>query len=179
MLDIVIFYRRAFIHLQLSDFNNRFCPSHEEWERIEKNSMFFALFYEVTSLFFGTKYLTANLFFPQVFIIQHSLKEAINRSDSFMRMMAVMINIKFEKYWAEYSVVLAIAVMLDPRFKIQFVEWAYGRLYGNDSDEFRRVYDVVFDMFEVYSVKMSHLVSTSNIPSNSHSTTIDRDDSLF
>jgi hypothetical protein len=39
---------------------------------------------------------------------------------------------KFGKYWNSYSVILSIAVILDPRYKLQFVEYCYVKLFGND-----------------------------------------------
>ncbi|KAI0512401.1 hypothetical protein KFK09_013040 [Dendrobium nobile] len=40
--------------------------------------------------------------------------------------------VKFEKYWNEFSDILAIAVFLDLRYKMTFVEWCYQRLYGSN-----------------------------------------------
>ena len=98
MLESTIFYRRAFIHLQLSDSNYRHCPSQEEWNRIERISKFLGLFYKVTCLFSGTTYPTAHLYFPQVYLIQHTLKDALTDNDSFIRKMGRHMYAKFEKY---------------------------------------------------------------------------------
>lgn len=38
----------------------------------------------------------------------------------------------FDKYWNSYSVVLSFAVILDPRYKLQFVEWCYVKLLGSE-----------------------------------------------
>ena len=43
----------------------------------------------------------------------------------YMKRMAELMMIKFEKYWSSFSLTLAIAVILDPRYKIDFVEWSY------------------------------------------------------
>ena len=37
---------------------------------------------------------------------------------------------KFDKYWAEYSPILAMAIVFDPRYKFRFVEFCYKKLYG-------------------------------------------------
>jgi hypothetical protein len=39
--------------------------------------------------------------------------------------MARRMKMKFEKYWDCYSVILSFAVILDPRYKLQFVEYGY------------------------------------------------------
>ncbi|KAL6210449.1 hypothetical protein ACLB2K_015681 [Fragaria x ananassa] len=70
--------------------------------------------------------------------------------DPFMRQMANDMNIKFEKYWSDYSLVLGIAVVLDPRYKMDFVEWAYRSLYGADSMELKTFKDTLSSLFNVY-----------------------------
>ncbi|XP_021834815.1 zinc finger BED domain-containing protein RICESLEEPER 3-like [Prunus avium] len=125
MLESALFYHRAFINLGLIDSNFSSCPSPQEWIKVEKISKFLGYFYDVTCLFSGTKYPTSNLFFPKVFIIQHQIKAAMEDNDGFMNKMGTNMNMKFEKYWSEYSLILAIAIILDPRYKLHFVEWAY------------------------------------------------------
>ena len=177
-LKSAIYYRRAFAHLQLSDSNYKNCLTHEEWDKVLKISKFLGLFYEITCLFFRTKFPTSNLFFPHAFVIQHSLKEVMDSRDVFLQKMGVQMNLKFEKYWSECSVILAIAVILDPRFKIQFVEWAYSRLYGNDSYEFKRVKDTMQSLFELYAQNLSHLEDSSN-STNEVRALNDQNDSIF
>ena len=59
------------------------------------------------------------------------------------------MNLKFEKYWSKYSLILAIAVILDPRYKIQFVEWTYTKFHGKDSYEFMHVHNTLISLFDV------------------------------
>ena len=49
----------------------------------------------------------------------------MKNSDDFLSLMATQMNAKFEKYWAEYNIILVIAAVLDPYYKIQFVEFSY------------------------------------------------------
>jgi hypothetical protein len=35
---------------------------------------------------------------------------------------------KFDKYWSEYSIILAFATILDPTKKLNFVKYAYSKL---------------------------------------------------
>ena len=53
---------------------------------------------------------------------------------------------KFEKYWSEFSLILAIVVILDSHYKLQFVDWSYKKFYENDSYEFQRVKDNLFSL---------------------------------
>ncbi|KAL2923302.1 Zinc finger BED domain-containing protein DAYSLEEPER, partial [Bienertia sinuspersici] len=47
-----------------------------------------------------------------------------------MQKMATKMHKKFDKYWTHFSIIMAVAVVLDPRFKYQFVEWAFKKVYG-------------------------------------------------
>ena len=42
---------------------------------------------------------------------------------------------KFEKYWRNSQTLFAIAAILDPRYKMQVIEYSFGKIYGKDCDE--------------------------------------------
>jgi hypothetical protein len=46
---------------------------------------------------------------------------------------------KFEKYWLEFNLVLAIAVVLDPRYKTRLVKYYYTKIHGTKSQEYENV----------------------------------------
>ena len=115
-----------------------------------------AVFYDATLVFFGTKYPMANLYFPQVFIVYFTLKKETDSEDEYMRKMADLILVKFEKYWIEFSVVLAIAVVLDPRYKLPFIDWCYQKLYGYASSlQYLKVREKLFALFGEYVSNVS------------------------
>ena len=168
MLSSALYYRRAFNHLRLTDTNFTYCPSVDEWGQVEKICKFLEIFYETTTLFSGVKYPTANLYFPRVFTIQLTLSQALQSSDDFMRSMANRMYQKFDKYWKDYNILFAIAVIVDPRFKMQFVEFCYTKLYGNGSNELSLVRSKLDFLFEEYMGIASKL-STSSVASSSQS----------
>ncbi|CAH1445030.1 unnamed protein product [Lactuca virosa] len=129
MIKSALFYRHAFFHLALSDSNYLDCPSHDEWGKLEKIFRFLEVFYEVTCIFSGNKYSTSNLYFPFVSMVEKILKEEMVSSDKFMKEMASKMYEKFSKYWSEYSVILAMAAVLDPCYKIQYIEFIYKKNY--------------------------------------------------
>lgn len=130
MLENVLYYKKAFLHFQKVDANYIHCPTNEEWGRIEKLFRFLKVFFDVTNVFSGTNYPTANVYFPNVLKIRLLLKEELENSDNFMHKMAARMNEKFAKYWTNFSIIMAVAVVLDPRFKYEFVEWAFKKVYG-------------------------------------------------
>uniref|UniRef100_A0A803LVX1 BED-type domain-containing protein n=1 Tax=Chenopodium quinoa TaxID=63459 RepID=A0A803LVX1_CHEQI len=63
-------------------------------------------------------------------VIKNELDLELENSDNFMHKMAARMNEKFAKYWTNFSIIMAVAVVLDPRFKYEFVEWAFKKVYG-------------------------------------------------
>jgi len=72
--------------------------------------------------------------------------------DGYKRLMASQMISKFEKYWSEFNLVLAIAVILDPRYKLRLVKYYYTRIYGADSQEYENVTKTLTKLFMEYSV---------------------------
>ncbi|KAL5576006.1 hypothetical protein UlMin_017705 [Ulmus minor] len=161
MLDSALLYRRAFEHLALSDSNYKSCPSAEEWDKVEKVWRFLQVFYDATLVFSSTKYPTANLFFPSISQCYLTLKMALEGTDEYLRFMVSMMWVKFQKYWADFSVILAIACILDPRYKMTFVELCYKKAHGEDSLEILLVRNKLYSLFDEYKSKSSHPTTTS------------------
>ncbi|XP_031268697.1 zinc finger BED domain-containing protein RICESLEEPER 2-like [Pistacia vera] len=130
MLQSALIYRRVFVHLTLIDPNYKSCPSDEEWDRGMRICKFLQPFYEITTLFSGSQYPTANLHLKNVWRIQVRLYEEMENEDEVLSTMASQMKGKFDKYWDSYTVVLAIAAILDPRFKFEFVEFCYKKVDG-------------------------------------------------
>lgn len=70
-----------------------------------------------------------------------------------MAPMLIPMKEKFDKYWADYNVFFSCAAVLDPRCKLGFVSYCYGKLYAPDEAE-RRVAEVkktLVNLFAEYS----------------------------
>ena len=55
---------------------------------------------------------------------------------------------KFQKYWSEFNVTLAIACVLDPRYKLEFIDYSYKKLYGDLSLEYEHVKGMLHSILE-------------------------------
>jgi len=53
--------------------------------------------------------------------------------------------------------ILAVAVVLDPRYKLKLVEFAYDKIYGIDEGSLkaRLVYDILVALFDEYKANCS------------------------
>ncbi|KNA13143.1 hypothetical protein SOVF_119460 [Spinacia oleracea] len=132
MLESAIFYRKAFVHLRKTDTNYVNCPTNDEWSRVEKLFKFLKVFYDVTCVFSRSKYPTSNLNFPNnVLKVRLLLKDEIESGDLFVRKIATRMWGKFEKYWSEFSPIMAITAIMYPRYKFQLVDFSYNIIYGS------------------------------------------------
>ncbi|KAL4563192.1 hypothetical protein LXL04_027228 [Taraxacum kok-saghyz] len=86
-----------------------------------------------------------------------TLREEMESSDKFMKSMACKMYEKFSKYWFEYSPILAKAAVLDPRYKMQYVEFTYKKLYGSNYQH--QLYQVI--QVRVYKKKNDTMLSKS------------------
>uniref|UniRef100_A0A803MTZ2 Transposase n=1 Tax=Chenopodium quinoa TaxID=63459 RepID=A0A803MTZ2_CHEQI len=90
-------------------------------------------------------------FLMYVMKVRLLLKDEMENVDSFVRKMALRMWGKFEKYWSDFSPIMAIAAIMDPRFKFQFVSFSYAKVYGsNASFEVSSLKEKLFEMFDAY-----------------------------
>ena len=85
-------------------------------------------FNEITTLFSRTNYPIANLYFQGVSQIELLLLEKMESQDWFISNMAEQMKGKSDKYWDCYSVVLACAIVLDPRYKLDYVDFTFKKI---------------------------------------------------
>ena len=153
MLERAIFFQRAFQHLQLSDSNYKFHLSADEWKRVEKTNKFLKVFYDATLVFSGTRYTTANLYFPKIIHCYTTLKGALAGEDEYLKNMASQMWEKFQKYWSDFSPILSIALVFDPRYKMQVIDYCYKKAYGENSVQLASMKNKLELLFEEYKVK--------------------------
>ena len=73
-----------------------------------------------------------------------------SQDDHFVQM-AMKMHDKFNKYWECYSFVLSFAVILDPRFKLQWVEFCLTKIYPRTfSTRVREIREKLHLMFDDY-----------------------------
>ncbi|KAK9080684.1 hypothetical protein SSX86_000442 [Deinandra increscens subsp. villosa] len=129
MLESAVHYKLAFQEYALRDSNFEWCPTEAEWARAEKVCRLLEVFLDTTNLFSGTSYPTSNLFLIEVFKVKKEINNAYISKDEFLKNMSVPMYEKFEKYWGEMGVLMSIASILDPRFKLLALQFTFERLY--------------------------------------------------
>lgn len=142
MLKDALEYKEVFCRLQEYEQEYKVWPSELEWERLTFVVGCLKLFVEVTNVFTGSKYLTANIYFPEICDIHLQLIEWCKNPDEYVSLLAAKMRCKFDEYWDKCNLGLAVAAMLDPRFKMKLMEYYYPQLYGSSATE------LIDDVFE-------------------------------
>lgn len=150
MLGTALFFKDVFIHLgsNYAPFKT-FVPLEEEWDKVRVIHDFLE-FYQVTCMFSAVKHPISNLYFKGAWMVHRHLVEAANGPYEFLKEMIQPILSKFDKYWSQYNIYLSCAAILNPRYKVKFVEYCCCKLFGNDEGS-RRVNDVLTALIGLYN----------------------------
>ncbi|CAL5393814.1 unnamed protein product [Camellia sinensis] len=176
MLETALEYRGAFSVLQEHDTGCTVAMSEREWEWASSVTGSLKLFVEVIDVFSGNKYPTANIYFPEICDVHVQLIEWCKSPDDFISSMALKMKTKFDRYWSKCSLALAIAAILDPRFKMKLIEYYYPQIFGSDApNHIKEVSDGIRELFIEYSMCSTSLNQDSarpgsNLPSTSNGT---------
>ncbi|XP_028778796.1 zinc finger BED domain-containing protein RICESLEEPER 2-like [Neltuma alba] len=165
MLESALYYHRAFATLAFNDTNYHHSLTIDEWSRAEMICEFFAPFARITELISGTSYPTSNLYFVQISKIKLLLKEFLDHDDVVIQNMVASMLEKFDKYWSDYSVILAIAIILDPRMKFDIIRFSYAQLDPvNHTEKIEHIRKKMYLVFNEYKI-MDVVGSSSSTPS--------------
>ncbi|XP_072071965.1 zinc finger BED domain-containing protein DAYSLEEPER-like [Arachis hypogaea] len=95
--------------------------------------------------------------------------------------MATKMKAKYDKYWGNLknmNMIIFVAVVLDPRYKIKFIEWSFQKLFKKEDADFLcgKVKEVFNDLFNSYRVALN---SDQAHQSAHHSQDVDMNDNAF
>lgn len=91
------------------------------------------------------------MYFNLVCELKIALNEWSVSSNEMISTMAESMLAKFNSYWANVSVVMAITAILDSRYKIKLLEFYYLNIYGDNSDlEIEKIKNFCYDLLDEY-----------------------------
>lgn len=157
MLQSVLPYKDVFASIKRQSPRIKFTlPTNSDWEFVAIICEKLKIFHKVTELFSGRKYPTSNLFFRQICEIKLALNSWLLSDIHVIKDMASRMIEKFDKYWSIINEVLAISAILDPRNKLECVEFYFNDIYGDNADyEIERVKNSLYDLLYEYQEKAS------------------------
>ena len=123
-------------------------------------------FNDITTLFSRTNYPTSNLYFQGVSQIKLLLLEEMESQDSFISNMAKQMKGKFDKYWDCYSVVLTCAIVLDPRYKLDYVDSIFKKIEPIEHIAVIKVESIETTLYKLFSeYECPKPLATTNVSS--------------
>lgn len=133
--------KEVFSCLDTSDPDYKDAPSVEDWKQIETLCTYLKPLFDTANLLTTAATPTTNTFFHEAWKIQLELARAAASEDPFVSSLTKFMQEKFDKYWKSCCFILAIAVVMDPRFKMKLVEFSFSKIYGEEAASYVKVVD--------------------------------------
>ncbi|KAL4313304.1 hypothetical protein GQ457_01G017640 [Hibiscus cannabinus] len=151
MLDCTIKFKEVFARLSLEDREYVYCPTLEDWGKIEKLLEILKVFYDTTNVISGSEYPTSNLFLSEIYIIKLLLDTSSKSSDDFVKGMVTNMKERFDKYW-ECNLLMAIGAVLDPRLKMKVIEITFPKMFSPDvvRENIHKVRETLYELYDEY-----------------------------
>ncbi|KAL4290103.1 hypothetical protein GQ457_14G015540 [Hibiscus cannabinus] len=150
-------------------------PDDEDWDKVTTFLPFLEIFYEATLSFSGSRYVTGNNFVEEIFDIGYTINRYIDDSNVGLKSMARQMKMKFDKYWENVNnvnVLMFIALVIDPRHKLRYVEWIVRRSYDpkKSFSLCHRIKETLTSLFEFYASSQppASQMKSSSMESSGH-----------
>ncbi|KAI3448823.1 hypothetical protein Pfo_005488 [Paulownia fortunei] len=168
MLETAIIYKDVFPRVKCRDKYYKTLPTDEDWVNAIEICGKLKFFYHVTEIFFSTLYPTSNFYFSKICDIKLKLDEWVKSLNMMIHCMAEKMLENYEKYWDASHIMMGVAAVLDPSYKLKLVEFYFPLIYGEKSqfkvDEIRQnCYDLLVDYQSRAATLNENSLSFSNL----------------
>ncbi|KAK8998876.1 hypothetical protein V6N11_070057 [Hibiscus sabdariffa] len=152
MLDCATKFKEVFARLALEDREYVYCPTLEDWGKIENFLEILKVFYDTTNVISGSEYPTSNLFLSEIYRIKLLLDTSSKSSDDFVKGMVTNMKERFDKYWGECNLLMAIGAVLDPRLKMKVIEITFPKMFSPDvvRENIHKVRETLYELYDEY-----------------------------
>ncbi|KAK6915218.1 hAT-like transposase, RNase-H fold, partial [Dillenia turbinata] len=135
-------------------------PTDVDWEYARNLLSFLKIFYDTTVKLSSLYYVTGNEYMKEIYGIGLILDKICESEDSGTASMASTMKRKYDKYWGnidKINIFLFIVVVLDPRFKLNYVNWVIEHSYDVNKVVLlkSKVQVVLSFLFETYGAHLS------------------------
>ena len=99
---------------------------------------FLESFYKVTLKFSASLSVTSHLYFHDLYSIKSEMTSFVESEDFLLGSMVASMKKKYDKYWGtieNVNTLLLVAIVLDPRYKLDYVTFFIGEMYGETKVE--------------------------------------------
>jgi hypothetical protein len=152
MLETTIKFREVFPRYHRVEQAFLWVVSPEEWENVENVNQVLAVFNDVTNVVSGSDYPTSNLFLLEVWRMKEIVDVKAGDRNEYIRLMAAKMSDKFDKYWGDTNMLMALTAVLDPRYKMKLISFCFPIIYPLDVEGncIKGVLSVLKELYEVY-----------------------------
>ncbi|XP_061366628.1 zinc finger BED domain-containing protein DAYSLEEPER-like isoform X2 [Gastrolobium bilobum] len=133
--------KEVFSCLDTSDPDYKGRPTIQDWKLVETLCTYLKPLFDAANILTTTTHPTAITFFHEVWKLELDLTRAVMNEDPFISNLTKSMQEKIDKYWRDCSLVLVIAVVMDPRFKMKLVEFSFTKIYGENADVYIKIVD--------------------------------------
>lgn len=142
-LEVLLHFKKAFPSEELL--------TAEDNKTVESVCRILRAFYRAVEVIFSPVCPTANMYFNELWKVRTALQEEASTDHTELANMVWEMQEAFNEYWQNSYVWLSIPVVLDPRFKITFIEFRLKRAFGTDAEKYvSAVRDTIRDLFHEY-----------------------------
>ncbi|KAI4313440.1 hypothetical protein L6164_026423 [Bauhinia variegata] len=141
----------VFSCLDTSDPDYRGAPSMQDWELTETLCKYLKPLLDAANILITTTHPPSVAIFHEVWKLLLDLARAVMSEDPFISNLTKIMQEIIDKYWRDCSLVLALAVVMDPRFKMKLIEFSFSKIYGDDAHIYiKMVDDGIHELFHEY-----------------------------
>ncbi|GAA0171204.1 hypothetical protein LIER_25294 [Lithospermum erythrorhizon] len=154
--------KEVFSCLDTADPDYSGAPSIGDWKVVETLCTYLQPLLDTANILASPAVPTTNTFFHEAWKIQLELARAAASDDPFISSLTKSMQGKFDTYWKSCCFILAIAVVMDPRFKMKLVEFSFQKIYGDEKapEYVKTVDEGLHELFLEYTALPSSLSST-------------------
>ncbi|XP_015169015.1 zinc finger BED domain-containing protein RICESLEEPER 1-like [Solanum tuberosum] len=144
-------------YLKKDDYKDYDIPSPQEWEKVKGVCKLVGHVYTAAEVLFMEKRPSAGLYFHNLNKLRFNLMKDSVSSDEFARNLANNMLKKFGKYWTHMYLVLALTTIMDPRYKVKYLEFCFLKYEGNDLLPLSSILEAIQRLFDDYVVHRSSM----------------------
>jgi Domain of unknown function (DUF4413) len=107
-------------------------PTLDEWKQAQDVANFLEAFLDATKTFSVVRRPSSHTYVKKVWGIRGLLLDDDLKDNAILQELAQKMQTKFSKYWETPNLILTIATLFDPRYKLIFVRYCFQDAYGDE-----------------------------------------------
>ncbi|KAJ7978967.1 zinc finger BED domain-containing protein DAYSLEEPER-like [Quillaja saponaria] len=143
--------KEVFSCLDTSDPDYNGAPSMVDWKLVETLCTYLKPLFDAANILTTTTQPTAIAYFHEVWKFQLDLSRSVMSDDPVISNITKAMQEKIGNYWKDCCLVLAIAVVMDPRFKMKLVEFSFTKIFGDKAPNYVQIVNGgIHELFNEY-----------------------------